>query len=284
MNDRKKLIEAVERVMIAERRDEQRRRLDEAGHIKEDAKRLSELFAGLELGAFSADVLRDVYATGGRETKQRYTEAVNAEMEAIKSPILRKAMAENVGNLSTPFFNEAERIKKQRSPNALELIQYLEITSEGAQLTEDGKARLIDSARHYITDPEEIAKHREYLELMERLNAFFKHGKAIPATGWWNVFRLNEDGCFIYPYEGVNYPFFINRGRETERDAVELTPEPKPEVTPEPKDEPKQQNRVRGGIVKGITKPPTQHDRGAELRNRNPLARELGGCMTVEKP
>lgn len=282
MNNQQQQPEAVERVLISECRDQQRKRLEGAERIEKDTKHLAELFAGLELGEFNADVLRDVYTTGGRKVKQRYTEAVKAEMEALKSPILRKAMAGNVANYPTPFFREAQRVKDSADPNTFGLIQYMEITAEGAQLTEEGKARLIDDARHYTTDPEEIAKHREYLELMQRLDAFFEHGKAMPLNGWFNVFRINAQNRFIYPDEGVNYAFFISRREEAEGDAG--TPEPMPEIIPTEREEPKQQNKTVGNVTKGITKAPPKSNAATELRNRNLYGRTVNGRMEVTKP
>lgn len=255
------------RVLIAERRDKQRARMAAADRIKEAAAELAPLYAALDLGEFNAEALADVYTNGGEETRRRYLAHASEEVNKIQSGILRGSMMAGIEANTPPYFAKAKQIKRDAgSGEERYSLGYMTVTEGGATLTDEDAERLRDSARWYITNPEEIAKHRQHVELIERLNAFFEDGAALP-PGWFNLFP-NKNGKFIYPVDGANYAYFVQR----RKDAQQQTPPP--EAAPQPEDlemraeEPpkQQQNRKRGGVVKGIRKEPDTINRGAELR------------------
>lgn len=255
------------RVLIAECRDKQRARIAAAARIIEAAAELAPLYKALDLGEFNSDALADAYNTGGEKTRRIYLAHASEEVNKIESRILRGSMMAGIEANTPPYFAKAKQIEREaRNGEERYLLGYITLTTEGATLTDEDSERLIDSARWYITDPEEIAKHRQHVDLIEKLNAFFEDGVALPLV-WFNLFPI-KNGKFFYPEDGANYAYFIQR----RKDVLEQTPTPeepqqlKTSDTPQVTTSQQQQNRKRGGVVKGIRKEPDIHNRGAEMR------------------
>lgn len=255
------------RVLIAERHGEHRARLDGIEAIKRDVATLAPLFLALDLGAMDAEALADVYATGGKETRRRWIEHAKEESESL-TPVLRASLIAGLEANAPQYFTTAKEIHAKADTQARYLLGYLTMMEEGATLTEEGAARLADDCRIYLTDPDEIEKHCQHTELIDRLNAFFEDGKALPPY-WFNLFPI-ADGKFTMPDGGADYAYFINRRKEAtgEESGTDAPTEEETDTQPTQRPEPKQHNRQRGGTVKGITKLPTHHDRGAEMRSR----------------
>lgn len=255
------------RVMIGDRPTEHRARLDVVKEIQQHAATLAPLFAALDLGEMDAETLADVYATGGKETRRRWMEHAQREAENL-TPILRSSLIAGLEANTPQYFTTAKQIHTKADSRARYLLGCLTMTNEGATLTDEGAARLADDCKIYLTDPDEIAKYNEHAELIKRLNAFFEDGKALPPY-WVNLFPI-EGGKFTIPNGGADYSYFVNRRRELEeaRQTPEQMETTDTEITPTERPEPKQNNRQRRGTIKGITRQPEQHDRGAEMRNR----------------
>lgn len=259
-------MEAQERILIAQRPDKQRALMNEAGRIIEAAAILASLYAALDLGGFNAEALADVYATGGEETRRRYLDHAKAEVSKIESGIIRGSMLAGIEANPLPYFDKAKEIKRNAGQERF-LLDFITVTEQGATLTEEDEEAIRDKGRLYLTDPETIAKYRQHVELIDRLNEFFEDG-AVLTLGWFNYFPIKDDK-FTYPDDGLNYAYFLQHRKDAQAQpgkpkADESETDHSKESTEKPK---AQQNRKRGGVVKGIRKEPDRTDRGAELRN-----------------
>lgn len=111
-----------------------------------------------------------------------------------------------------PYFAKAKQIKRDAgSGEERYLFGYMTVTAEGATLTDEDAEQLRDSARWYITDLEEIAKHRQHVELIERLNAFLKMAQRYPSDGL-TFSRMRTENLFT-PKMGRITPISFNAGK-----------------------------------------------------------------------
>lgn len=261
------LTQAPERVLIAERKDRKREVTDSVQRIAEAAAQLATLYATLDLGEFDGAALADAYETGGDQTRRRYLDHAKAEAAKIESVILRRSMLASLEADTPPYFAKAKEIQANAGSEDRYLLGYMTATADGATLTNEDAERLADKYwRVYLTDPDEIAKYRQHEAAVAALNALFEDGKALPVL-WFNIFYVGKGGKISIPEDGVNYAYLLRKRRETDGAAPQEQPQPViPEAETQERQQPQQQNRKRGGIVKGITKPPQQHDRGAEMR------------------
>lgn len=258
------------RVLIAERTQEQRRRLDTLKKMAAAAAELAPLYADLELGEFDAAALADAYKTGGADTLRRYLDHAKEEAQKIGNKVLRGSLMAQIETTEPPYITKARETKRKADADSVYLLGYLDVTAQGATLTDKGAARLAEDTRLYTTDPEEIAKWRQHTAAIDALNALFEDGAALPPL-WFNLFELDpQSGKFSLPKDGTNYAYFVQRGKEAAGMAA-AAPEAsddEPETTVQPTER-EQHNRAKATaprMVKGIAKAPDQRDRGAEMR------------------
>lgn len=263
-----------EKIKIADRPHLARQRRERAQEIADTANRLAGLYAEMQIGEFTTEMLADVYATGGAEARRLYLNAAKEDAEKVRSSTIRAQILADAEQWRTPFADEARKVKTQCSQwggDYRYLLGLLDTAPDGRfKLMEDAAQRIEEEAAVYLTDPEEIAKYRAHIAAVDALNALFEDGAATPTVGWFNLFAVDSNGKFSVPSDGVNYPYLIRLAKErrgevkaAERDA-EAADAPTPGSVA-----PTQQNRAKSTaprMIKGIAKEPDYIDRGAENR------------------
>ncbi len=258
-------MEKTERIRIAERADMVRTRKAVIAGMVEAGNELAELYRGLKIGDFTAEMLADAFNGDYSKAKRLYREQLQAEADGFRSVAMRGEVMKEAEAFNTPYARKVDEMRRSYGGKSeRELIRYLTVTNAGQVVfTDESAKRLADDTALWIDDPDEIAKYRQHGKIVRMLNEFF--GGRFP-LGWFNFFPL-RDGVFTMPENGTDYRALLHK---PEQDTAQA-PEPMPEQDggrKADKPDPKQRNKQWGGMVKGISKMPDYVEHTEARRKR----------------
>jgi len=153
---------------------------------------------GVEL---TNEVLKDCMV-GANVIRKEYLKLLNSDIKGIRTLSIKKKLIEDAEKALESFTNSLIGIKRD-----LNQTQFLTVENGLCVLTVENEEKMRESARIYITEPNEIEAYNLHKEAAEILNRLF-NGK-FPYQ-WQVIFEQTNGGIKIN--DGTNYSKIVSNG------------------------------------------------------------------------
>ncbi|MEI8087162.1 MAG: hypothetical protein WCG93_13210 [Paludibacter sp.] len=153
---------------------------------------------GVEL---TNEVLKDCMV-GANVIRKEYLKLLNSDIKGIRTLSIKKKLIEDAEKALESFTNSLIGIKRD-----LNQTQFLTVENGLCVLTVENEEKMRESARIYITEPNEIEAYNLHKEAAEILNRLF-NGK-FPYQ-WQVIFEQTNGG--IKMNDGTNYSKIVSNG------------------------------------------------------------------------
>jgi len=140
------------------------------------------------------DIMKDCLL-GGNQTRKDYFDAVAKDLKGTRTPSIKQQMQEAADEAFEVFERDLTTVRREARN-----YKFLTIVDGEAVLSAENEDKLRDQSRIYLTDPKEIEAYKFHVEIIEKLNQFFKGrvpfrwSQIFPEVG--GVIVRNEDTIY----------------------------------------------------------------------------------------